>query len=145
MISPAELQLAPPAPKKQDNEVFRSARLRTDLFAAVQPAVQFSFTPDPATVTVVPGATATVTIRSTRAAEWTMPIEIALATPADQLPPGITVTAGSMAAGELAVTITAAADAAVGPFSVFLQGKAKKDNVEPIHPVPPIVVEVKVP
>lgn len=145
MISPAELQLAPPAPKKQDNEVFRSARLRTDLFTAVQPAAQFSFTSDPATVTVVSGSTATVTIRSARAAEWTMPIEIALATPADQLPPGITVTAGSMAAGELAVTITAAADAAVGPFSVFLQGKAKKDNIEPIHPVPPIVVEVKVP
>ena len=74
-----------------------------------------------------------------------MPIEIALSTPADQLPPGITVTVGSMAAGELAVTITAAADTAVGPFSVFLQGKAKKDNVEPVHPVPPIVVEVKVP
>ena len=145
MIPPAELQLAPPAPKKQDNEVFRSARLRTDLFTAVQPIAQFSFTADPAAVTVAQGATATVTIRSTRAADWTMPIEIALATPADQLPPGITVTAGSMAAGELAITITAAADAAVGPFSVFLQGKAKKENVEPVHPVPAIVVEVKVP
>lgn len=145
MIPPAELQLVPPPPKKLDTELFRSARLRTDLFTAVQPAAQFSFTADPATITVAPGATATVTIRSTRAAEWTMPIEIALATPADQLPPGITVTAGSMAAGELAVTIAAAADAAVGPFSIFLQGKAKKDNVEPVHPVPPIVVEVKVP
>ena len=145
MIPPAEFQLTPPASKKQDSEVFRSARLRTDLFAAVQPAAQFSFTADPATVTVAQGANATVTIRSTRAADWTMPIEIALATPADQLPPGMTVTAGSMAAGELAITITAAADAAVGPFSVFLQGKAKKDNVEPIHPVPAIVVEVKAP
>ena len=144
-ISAAEMQLAPPAPKKQDNEVFRSARLRTDFFAAVQPAAQFSLTADPAVVTVAPGAAATVTLRSTRAAEWTMPIEIALATPADQLPPGITVTAGSMAAGELAVTITAAADAAAGPFSVFLQGKAKKDNVEPVIPVPAIRVEVKTP
>jgi len=145
MIPPADLQLVPPPPKKQDSEAFRSARLRTDLFTAVQPAAQFSFIADPATMTVVQGATATVTIRSTRAAEWTMPIEITLATPADQLPPGIAVTAGSMAAGELAVTITAAADAAIGPFSIFLQGKAKKDNVEPVHPVPPIVVEVKVP
>ncbi|MBC7964601.1 MAG: PPC domain-containing protein [Fuerstia sp.] len=145
MLPPAEFQLAPPAPKKQDSEIFRSARLRTDLFAAVQPVAQFSFIADPATVTVAQGATVTVTIRSTRAADWTMPIEIALATPADQLPPGMTVTAGSMAAGELAITITAAADAAVGPFSVFLQGKAKKDNVEPIHPVPAIVVEVKAP
>ena len=119
--------------------------MRSDLFAAVQPAAQFSFIADPAAVTVVQGATATVTLRSTRAAEWTMPIEIALATPADQLPPGITVTAGSMAAGELAITITAAADAAVGQLSVFLQGKAKKDNVEPVIPVPAISVEVKAP
>jgi hypothetical protein len=142
IVAPAELQLAPPAPKKTDAEIFRSARLRSDLFTAVQPPPQFSMIADPATVTVVQGSTATVTIRSTRAADWTMPIEIALATPADQLPPGITVTGGSMAAGEIAVTITAAADAVAGPFTVFLQGKAKKDNVEPVHPVPPIVVEV---
>ena len=140
-----ELQLAPPAPKKTDAEYFRSARLRNDLFTAVQPAAQFAMTADPATVTVAPGATSTIMIKSTRAAEWTMPIEIALATPADQFPPGIMVSGGSMAAGELAVTITVAADAAVGPFTVFLQGKAKKDNVESVHPVPPIVVEVKVP
>ena len=145
MIPPAEFQLAPPAPKKLDTEVFRSARLRADLFTAVQPVAQFSFVADPATATVTQGATATVTIRSTRAADWTMPIEIALSTPADQLPPGITVTAGSMAAGELAITIAAAADAAVGPFTVFLQGKAKKDNVEPVHPVPAIGIEVKAP
>jgi len=143
LVSPAELQLAPPAPKKLDTEVFRSARLRTDLFTAVRPAAQFALTVDPATVPLAPGGTVTVTIRSTRAAEWTMPIEIALATPVDQLPAGITVTGGPMPAGELAVTITAAADAAVGPFSVFLQGKAKKDAVEPVHPVPAINVEVK--
>ncbi len=87
----------------------------------------------------------TVTIRSTRAADWTMPIEIGLATPADQLPAGITVTAGSMAAGELPITITAAADAIVGSFSVFLEGKAKKDKEESVHPVPAITVEVKSP
>jgi len=141
-ISATEFQLAPPAPKKQDNEVFRSARMRTDLFTAVQPASQFSITADPVVVTVVQGAAATVTLRSIRAADWTMPIEIALATPVEQLPAGITVTAGSMAAGELAITITAAADAAVGPFSVFLQGKAKKDNVEPVIPIPAINVAV---
>ena len=142
MIPPAELQLVPPPPKKADAEAFRSARVRSDLFVAVQPASQFSLTADPGTVTLAQGATATVTIKSIRAAEWTMPIEIALATPADQLPPGITVTGGAMAAGELAVTITAAADAAIGPFSVFLQGKARKDNVEPVIPVPAINVEV---
>ncbi len=143
MIRHSFPQVAPPAPKKNDNEPFRSARLRNDLFTAVAPAAQFSLTVDQPTITVTQGMSATVNLKSTRAADWTMPIEIALATPADQLPPGITVTAGSMAAGELAVTINAAADATVGPFTLFLQGKAKKDNVEPVHPVPPIVVEVK--
>ena len=140
-----ELQLVPPAPKKSDADVFRSVRVRTDLFTAVRPVAQFSLSSDPATVTLAPGGTATVTVRATRAAEWTMPIEIALASPADQLPPGITVAVGAMAAGELPVTITAAADAVVGPFSVFLQGKAKKDKEESVQPVPAIVVEVKVP
>ncbi|MCA9009895.1 MAG: PPC domain-containing protein [Planctomycetaceae bacterium] len=144
-IPAAELQLAPPAPKKSDADVFRSVRVRTDLFTAVRPVAQFSLSPDPATVILAPGGTATVTIRATRAAEWTMPIEIALAAPADQLPPGITVAAGSMAAGELPITVTAAADAVVGPFSIFLQGKAKKDKEEAVHPVAAIAVEVKAP
>ena len=144
-IPASELQLAPPPPKKTDAEIFRSARLRNDLFAAIAPAAQFAFTVDPANVTVTQGMAVTVVVKSTRAAEWTMPIDIALAVPADQLPAGITIAGGSMAAGELTVTITAAADAAVGPFTVFLQGKAKKDNVEPVHPVPPLVVEVKTP
>jgi hypothetical protein len=83
-IPDAEFQLASPAPKKLDTEIFRSARLRTDLFTAVRPVAQFSFAAEPATVTVAPGAAVTVVVRSTRAADWTMPIEIALATPADQ-------------------------------------------------------------
>jgi hypothetical protein len=145
VIPEMDLQLAPPAPKKLDTDIFRSSRLRSDLFAAVSPVAQFSLTADPASITMAQGTTATVTIRSTRAADWTMPIEIALTTPADQLPPGVTVTGGSMAAGELAITIAATADATVGPFTVFLQGKAKKDKVEPVHPVPAIVVEVKAP
>ena len=141
-MPPAEIQLAPPAPKKADAEVFRSARDRTDLFTAIQPAAQFSLSAEPSSVNVAQGTAATVILKSTRIPEWTEPIEIALATPADQLPTGITVTGGSMAAGELAVTITATADAVTGPFTIFLQGKSKKDKVEPIHPVPPVVVEV---
>lgn len=141
-VPPAELQLAPPAPKKADAELFRSARVRADLFAAVQPAAQFSLLPEPSTLNVTQGASATVLLKSTRIADWAEPIEIALATPADQLPTGITVTGGSMAAGEFAVTIATTADAQVGAFTVFLQGKSKKDKVEPVHPVPPIVVEI---
>ena len=141
-VPPALLQLNPPPPKKQDNELFRSRRTRADLFAAITPVAEFSLAADPVTVSVTQGTAATVTIRSVRAADWTVPIEIALATPADQLPPGLTVAGGSMAAGELAVTITAAADAAVGPSTLFLQGKSKKDKAEPIRPVPPIRVNV---
>lgn len=141
-VPPALVQLNPPPPKKQDADLFRSQRSRGDIFAAVVPAAEFSLAPDPVAVSVTQGATATVTIRSVRAADWTVPIEIALATPADQLPPGITVAGGSMAAGDLAVTITAAADATVGPCTIFLQGKSKKDKAEPVRPVPPIRLDV---
>ena len=134
--------LNPPPPRKQDNEVFRSAAMRSDLFAAVAPAGEFSLSVDPAVISVARGATGTVQVRATRAAEWTMPIEVALATPADQLPNGVTVAGGAMAAGELAITITVAADATPGPCTIFLQGKAKKDNQERVYPVPPIRLEV---
>ena len=145
-ISDAELQLAPPAPKKLDTDIFRSARLRTDLFTAVRPVAQFSLTADPAAVTVAPGAAATVTIRSTRAAEWTMPIEIAsgdtcrsIATwhhcdCADQWRPA-----------NLPSRLPRRQMPSLVRLAVFLQGKAKKDKVEPVHPVPAIVVEVKAP
>ena len=141
-VPPALLQLNPPPPKKQDAELFRSRRSRADLFASITPVAEFSLAPDPVTVSLKQGTAATVTIRAVRSADWTVPIEIALATPADQLPPGLTVAGGSMTAAELAVTITAAADAAVGPCTLFLQGKSKKDKAEPVRPVPPIRVEV---
>jgi hypothetical protein len=88
------------------------------------------------------GATATVTVKAVRGKDWTVPIEIALATPADQLSPGLAVAGGNMTADELAITITAAADAAAGACTVFLQGKSKKDNNERIFPLPPVRVEV---
>jgi hypothetical protein len=141
-VPPALVQLNPPPPKKQDAELFRSQRSRGDLFAAIIPTAEFSLAPEPVAVSVTQGAAANITIRSVRAADWTVPIEIALATPADQLPPGLTVAGGSMAAGELAITITAAADAATGPCTIFLQGKSKKDKAEPVRPVPPIRVDV---
>ncbi len=40
-VPAAEIQLAPPAPKKADAELFRSARVRADLFTAVQPTAQY--------------------------------------------------------------------------------------------------------
>jgi hypothetical protein len=47
-----------------------------------------------------------------------------------------------MAAGELSIAIAIAADAPPGPCTIFLQGKAKKDNQERVYPVPPIRLEV---
>jgi len=141
-IASSVVQLNPPPPKKQDNELFRSARMRSDLFAAVSPAAEFSLTVDPPVISIAQGASGTVLLKSVRAADWAMPIEVALATPADQLSAGVTVAGGAMAAGELAVTITIAADALPGPCTIFLQGKAKKDNQERVYPVPPIRLEV---
>ncbi len=137
------VQLVPPPPRKADADLFRSMRARSDLFVAVRPSGEFSLRPEPAAVTVEHGATATVTIKAVRGKDWTVPIEIALATPADQLSPGVQVAGGSLTADELAITITAAADAAVGPCTIFLQGKSKKDNNERIFPLPPLRLEVK--
>lgn len=137
------VQLVPPPPRKADADLFRSMRARSDLFVAVRPSGEFSLRPEPAAVTVEQGATATVTIKAVRGKDWTVPIEIALATPADQLSPGVQVAGGSLTADELAITITAAADAAVGPCTIFLQGKSKKDNNERIFPLPPLRLEVK--
>jgi hypothetical protein len=136
------VQLVPPPPRKADADLFRSMRARADLFVAVRPAGEFSLKAEPSAVTVEQGATATVTVKAVRGKDWTVPIEIALATPADQLSPGLAVAGGNMTADELAITITAAADAAAGPCTVFLQGKSKKDNNERIFPLPPVRVEV---
>ncbi len=136
------VQLVPPPPRKADADVFRSMRSRADLFVAVRPAGEFSLQAVPAAVTVEQGATATVTVKAVRGKDWTVPIELALATPADQLSPGVAVAGGNLTADELAITITAAADAAVGPCTVFLQGKSKKDNNERIFPLPPVRLEV---
>ncbi|MFY8057460.1 MAG: pre-peptidase C-terminal domain-containing protein, partial [Planctomycetaceae bacterium] len=118
------VQLVPPPPRKADADLFRSMRSRADLFVAVRPAGEFSLQAVPAAVTVEQGATATVTVKAVRGKDWTVPIELALATPADQLSPGVAVAGGNLTADELAITITAAADAAVGPCTVFLQGKS---------------------
>jgi hypothetical protein len=136
------VQLVPPPPRKADADLFRSMRSRADLFVAVRPAGEFSLQAVPAAVTVEQGATATVTVKAVRGKDWTVPIELALATPADQLSPGVAVAGGNLTADELAITITAAADAAVGPCTVFLQGKSKKDNNERIFPLPPVRLEV---
>jgi hypothetical protein len=108
----------------------------------VSPAAEFSLTVDPPVISIAQGASGTVLLKSVRAADWAMPIEVALATPADQLSAGVTVAGGAMAAGELSIAIAIAADAPPGPCTIFLQGKAKKDNQERVYPVPPIRLEV---
>ncbi len=72
------------------------------------------------------GMSAMVTIKSTRAADWTMPIEVALATPCRSASSGSHRDDWFMAAGELAVTINAAADAAVGPFTLFFRARQER-------------------
>lgn len=139
---PAVLRLVPPPPRKKDGELFRSFQLRSDVFAAVRPAAEFSVKPDPAKVTVQPGMAAAVKLTAVRHADFQVPIDIALSVPADQLPPGIQVPAVKLEAAEVTLNITAAADAQPGSFTVYLQGTAKKDNKDFVQPVPPIVVEI---
>lgn len=136
------VQLTPPTPPTNADEAFRSRRSRGDLFVGAAPALEFSLRSDPVALKVTQGETLSVKVLATRAEGWTTPIEVAPAAPADQLNTGVTVTAGSMAENELEVKIAAAADAAVGPCVLFLQGKSKKDNTERTLPVPPIQIEV---
>jgi hypothetical protein len=112
------------------------------LFAAVATPPEFVVTPQTAAINVVQGSTANVVLAATRTDGWSQPIDVTLATPADQLPAGVTVTAGSMAESELSVSIAAAADAAAGPVTVFLSAKSKKDKTERTWPVTPILVQV---
>lgn len=144
-LSSVDVTLAPPPPRKADTDPFRTARLRSDIFAAVRPAAEFSLRADQDMISVTQGTSASVMVRATRSEGWTAPIEIALSAPADQLSPGVTVAAGSMKENELEIKVTAAADAAVGPCTVFLQGKTKKDNAEVTQPVTPIVISIVAP
>jgi hypothetical protein len=137
-----EFRLAPPPPRKDAAERFRSHRLRADLFAAVATPPEFVVTPQSAAINVVQGSTAAVVLTATRTDGWSQPIEVSLATPADQLPPGVTVTAGSLAESELSVSIAASADATAGPVTVFLSARSKKDKTERTWPVTPIHVQV---
>jgi hypothetical protein len=138
-ISP--VMLAPRASKAV--EPFRNAILRTDFFTAISPAVPYSLSVDSVQVTVAAGASVTVPVKALRTADWTFPIELALATPADQLPAGITVTGASMAATDAVITIAAAADAPAGKFTLFAQGTSKKDDKNiVVQPLPSVTVTV---
>ena len=136
------LQLVPPPPPKNADAPFRSRRTRGDFFAGAAPGLEFSLRTEPTVLKVAQGETVSIKVLATRSEGWTVPVEVSLAAPADQLNPGVTVTAGSMAENELEVKIAAAADAGPGPCVVFLQGKSKKDKTERILPVPPIQIEV---
>lgn len=138
----AVVRVAAPAPRKKDADPFRSRRVREDVFTAVAPAAQYVFRTEPAGLTVKRGTSGTVKVLVTRHADWPMPIDMALAVPADQLPPGVTVPNFKLENNEGVLTITAAADAAIGKFTVFAQGTAKKDKVTATHPVPPVSVEI---
>jgi hypothetical protein len=140
-VAPVPVTLAPRASKAA--EPFRNALIRTDLFAGVAPAGVYSLTAENTQVTVAQGATVTIPVKAVRQADWTFPVDLALSVPADQLPPGITVTGASMAATDAVITIAAAADAAPGKFTLFTQGTSKKDDKNiVIQPVPSITITV---
>ncbi len=138
---PVSVRLVSPPPKKAAIP-FRSIRSRSDVFVATAPAGKFSLNPEVLGVDLKRGASAAVVIKAARHADWTMPIDIALVTKPDQLPPGITIPNVKLEGGEAVLTINATADAALGKFTVFVQGTAKKDKETATHPVPPITVDV---
>lgn len=140
-VAAAALRLAARASKFA--EPYRSPQVRADFFAAVAPAVQYTLAIESTQFSVAPGTSVTIPVKAVRQTDWTFPVELALAVPADQLPPGITITGASMAATDAVITVAAAADAAVGKFTLFAQGTSKKDDKTiVIQPLPSITVTV---
>lgn len=143
VLVPVFTRTAPP-PLKAAAGAFRSMLPRDDLFVAIGPTSQFHIKAQPVAVTIKRGESATIVLTAVRQAEWQMEIAVALAAPADQLPAGLTVADVKFEneKNEAVLTITAAADAAIGKCTVFAQATAKKDQTTAVHPVPSIVVEV---
>ncbi|MCA9065078.1 MAG: PPC domain-containing protein [Planctomycetaceae bacterium] len=136
------IRLAPPAVKKADADRFRSFRFRSDAYVAVRPAAQFSLTPESSVVSVKKGETAAVVVKVTRHADWSMPIDLGLAVPADQLPPGVSCATVKLEGEQATLSIVTTAETPPGRFTLFAQGTAKKDKETATHPVPPVLVEV---
>ena len=136
--------LAPRPTQYKPADPFRRARSRADFFTAVAPAAPIALTAEQTQIRIAQGATVTIPIKATRAADWTAPIDLALTVAADQLPPGIKVDGAQMAETTAVLTITAAADALPGKFTVFAQGTIKKDKETSVQPIAAIGVEVTV-
>lgn len=134
-----------PPPRARPDGAFRSARLQNSLFCAAGPPPQFALTASAPELQVAPGNTAQIGISVSRHADWTEPIDVGLAVPADQLPPGVTVGTTQVANDAGSIDITVAADTAPQILTVFLQGTAKKDKTTVTHPVPPVVITVASP
>lgn len=144
-LQPVPVLLEPRPVKPKAGDAFRTARTRADFFVAVGAPSQYSLTTEAATAQLAPGGTLTVPVKAVRTAEWTMPIELALSAPADQLPPGIKVDVAKIEGTDAVLTVTATAEATPGKFSVFAQGTSKKEKETVVQPVPVITIEVAAP
>ena len=82
------------------------------------------------------------TVNSTRTGDWNQPIDVASAIPAAELPTGITVAAGKIEKHTTEIVIKADENAAVGKYTISLQGTLKKDKTTVVQPVPTITLEV---
>lgn len=133
--------IAPPERKKQ-NGPFRSFRLRSDVFCAAGPAPEFSVRPEPDTLSIAAGSAAELSLRVTRHADWPVPVSVAPAVPAEQLPAGLMIPAVAIEGESGQMTISVPADAAAEEMTLFLQGTATKEKQTVTHAIPPVRIRI---
>jgi hypothetical protein len=135
------VSVAPPERKKNGGP-FRTSRGVSSFFCAAAAEAEFSLRVDTSVVTIPAGTSGNIVVEASRHADWSAPIELALAVPAVQLPKGIKVPAARIEGEQGSFTVEIAADAAPQQFTLFLQGTAKKDKATATHPVPPLRIQI---
>ena len=134
--------VAPPQRKKQDGP-FRTLRRTPKFFCVSGPEAEFALTPQLTEVTLVAGSTTELAVQAVRKKDWGMPIDVALAVPAKELPDGISIGALKLEGDSGTLSISASQEAGPTTLTLFLQGSAKKEKTTATYPLPPVRVHVQ--
>ena len=130
------------SPASADSAGDNLLRYQTGLFAYPAQAAAYSLASNVSELTVAPGSEVKLVITATRSADWSHPIEILSAVPADQLPTGITIETTQIAAKNAEVLVKASNDAIPGRYSVSLTGTSTHEKTVVVQAIPTIQLVV---
>jgi hypothetical protein len=132
-----------PRPRKKADGPFLTAQNTGTVFCAGSPQTVLSLQASTDQIMVRRGDAGTFDVTLTRHPEWTMPVDVTLAVPANQLPPGVSVANVRIEGPSGTISVATTAEAPAGTFTLFLQGTAKKDKTTTIQPVSPVRVTIQ--